>query len=144
MVDKVSKSFCFPIIEAEYPPDVKPDSAEGIDIPHALRYYSRLRFVYDLLPLLTASSSPHVVSILAGGKESAVDVNDLEVRKDFSLTKAAGNGTTQTTLAFEELARSYPTVSFVHKYPGIVNTGVIDRLLETAPGIWWGPAQVAR
>jgi hypothetical protein len=47
--------------------------------------------------------------------EKAIDINDLEVRNDFSLAKAASNGTTQTTLAFEELAKSYPSVTFIHK-----------------------------
>jgi hypothetical protein len=78
------------------------ESVEGIDVPHALRYYSRLRFVYNLLPLLNASSSPRVVSILAGGKEIAVNFDDLEFRNNFNGFQAAGNGATQTTLAFEE------------------------------------------
>ena len=120
------------------------ESAEGIDIPHALRYYSRLRFVYDLLPLLTASPVPRVVTILAGGQESAIDVNDLEVKNDFSLMKAAGNGTTQTTLALEELAKSYPSITFIHKYPGFVNTGVLDRLMATAKGVYAIPATLVR
>jgi NAD(P)-dependent dehydrogenase (short-subunit alcohol dehydrogenase family) len=91
------------------------ESAEGIDVPHALRYYSRLRFAYDLLPLLSESPSPRVISILAGGKESAIDLNDLEVHNDFSMVKAAANGTTQTTLAFEELAKTHPSISFIRK-----------------------------
>jgi hypothetical protein len=119
---------------------IVPESAEGIDIPHALRYYTRLRFVYDLLPLLTASPSPRVISILAGGKEKAIDINDLEVKNDFTFIKAAENGTTQTTLAFEELAKSYPSVSFIHKYPGFVNSGVLERLMATATGLYAIPA----
>lgn len=90
-----------------------PESPEGIDIPHALRYYSRLRFAYNLLPLLAASSSPRVISILAGGQESSLDLDDLEVKNNFNTFKAAANGTTQTTLAFEELAKSYPGVTFM-------------------------------
>jgi NAD(P)-dependent dehydrogenase (short-subunit alcohol dehydrogenase family) len=120
------------------------ESAEGIDIPHALRYYSRLRFVYDLLPLLTESPSPRVISILAGGKESAIDINDLEVHNDFTMVKAASNGTTQTTLAFEELAKAYPSITFIHKYPGFVNTGVIGRFLGTVTGVMAIPATIAK
>ncbi|KAE8447392.1 hypothetical protein EG329_010806 [Mollisiaceae sp. DMI_Dod_QoI] len=123
--------------------DSRVESVEGMDIPHALRYYTRLRFVYDLMPLLLESPNPRVVSILAGGQETAIDINDLEVRNDFSFMKAAKNGTTQTTLAFEELAKSYPSISFIHKYPGFVNTGVIARLLATAPGIFYYPATLA-
>jgi len=121
-----------------------PESVEGIDIPHALRYYTRLRFVYDLLPLLTASPVPRVISILAGGKEKAIDINDLEVKNDFTFVKAAENGTTQTTLAFEELAKSYPSITFIHKYPGFVNSGVLDRLMTTATGLYAIPAAIVR
>ena len=120
------------------------DTPEGIDVAQSLRYYSRLRFVHDLLPLLTASPVPRVISILGGGKENAIDLNDLEVKKDFSLAKAAANGTTQTTLAFEELASSYPSVTFIHKYPGFVNTGVIDPLMASASGIYAIPATIFR
>lgn len=115
-----------------------------MDIPHALRYYTRLRFAYNLIPLLQQSPNPRVVSILAGGQESEIDLNDLEVRNDFTFIKAAKNGTTQTTLAFEELAKSYPSISFIHKYPGFVDSGVLARLLNTAPGLLYYPAMFAR
>jgi hypothetical protein len=117
-----------------------PDSTEGIDIPHALRYYTRLRFAYSLLPLLLLSPSPRVISILSGGQESELDLTDLELKRDFSTLKAMKNGTTQTTLAFEELAKSYPSISFIHKYPGFVNTGVIGKLMGTTKGLWSLPA----
>src|SRR4051812_35988214 len=88
------------------------ESTEGIDIPHALRYYTRLRFAYNLLPLLNASPSPRVISILAGGKESVLNFDDLEFRNNFDGFKAAANGATQTTLAFEELAKTNSNITF--------------------------------
>jgi hypothetical protein len=120
------------------------ESTEGIDIPHALRYYTRLRFTYNLLPLLNASPSPRVVAILAGGKEIEVDFNDLEFCNNFNGFKAAGNGATQTTLAFEELAKTNPNITFIHKFPGFVATGVIDKLMGTAKGLYAIPATFAR
>ena len=120
------------------------ESSEGIDIPHALRYYTRLRFTYDLLPLLNASQSPRVVAILAGGKETEIDFSDLEFRNNFNGFKAAGNGTTQTTLAFEELAKTNPRITFIHKFPGLVATGVLDKLMGTASGLYAVPAAIAR
>ena len=119
------------------------DSSEGIDIPHALRYYSRLRFVYNLLPLLHASSNPRVISILAGGREKPIDVTNLELKRDFNAMTATTNGTTQTTLALEELAKSNPDITFIHKYPGFVDTGVLHRLMGTAKGIYVLPALFA-
>ncbi|KAJ8064334.1 hypothetical protein OCU04_006678 [Sclerotinia nivalis] len=120
------------------------ESSEGIDIPHSLRYYSRLRFAYDLLPLLQAAPNPRVISILAGGREKSIDLNDLEVKQNFSTIKAAGNGTTQTTLAFEELAKSNPRISFIHKYPGFVDTGAVGRLMSSTTGIYAIPATFFR
>lgn len=120
------------------------ESSEGIDIPHALRYYTRLRFAYNLLPLLNAATSPRVVAILAGGKEIELNFDDLEFRNNFNGFKAAGNGATQTSLAFEELAKTNPNITFVHKFPGFVATGVIDRLMGTVSGLWVLPATIAR
>lgn len=120
------------------------DSEEGIDIPQALRYYTRLRFTYNLLPLLRASPNPRVISILAGGGESELDLSDLELKANFSGLKAMQSGTTQTTLAFEELAKTNPSVTFIHKYPGFVNTGVLERLLRTTTGLWALPATFVR
>jgi hypothetical protein len=120
------------------------ESSEGIDIPHALRYYTRLRFTYNLLPILNASPSPRVVAILAGGKEVEINFNDLEFRNNFNGFKAAGNGATQTTLAFEELAKTNPNITFIHKFPGFVATGVIDKLMGTASGLYTIPATIAR
>lgn len=51
---------------------------------------------------------------------------------------------TQMTLAFEQLATSYPMISFCHVYPGFVNTGQLDRFMLTAKGIWTLPATMAR
>ncbi|KAB8299750.1 hypothetical protein EYC80_000003 [Monilinia laxa] len=120
------------------------ESSEGIDIPHSLRYYSRLRFAYNLLPLLKTAPNPRVISILGGGQEKAIDLNDLEVKQYFSMIKAAGSGMTQTTLAFEELAKSNPQISFIHKYPGFVDTGVVVRLMSSTKGIYAIPATFFR
>jgi hypothetical protein len=120
------------------------ESSEGIDVGLALRYYSRLRFVQNLLPLLDASASPRVIAILAGGKEGELDLHDLECKVNFSAIKAAGVGATQITLAFEELAKTHPKITFIHKYPGFVNTGALDKILDSVPGFLAIPAQLAK
>src|SRR5436190_19104892 len=65
----------------------EPESAEGIDILSSLSYYARLRIIYNLLPLLTASSNARVISVLAGGRERGLDINDLELRHNYSIKK---------------------------------------------------------
>lgn len=63
------------------------------------------------------------MSVLAPGEESVVDLDNLDLKTDFSLRKAATNAITMTDFTFEELAVANPTVSFVHAYPGVVKTG---------------------
>jgi hypothetical protein len=118
------------------------ETGEGIEVGLALRYYSRLRFVQNLLPLLDASASPRVIAILAGGKERELDLDDLECKVNFSAVKAAGIGATQTTLAFEELAKTHSKITFIHKYPGFVNTGAAGKILDSVPGILAIPARL--
>ncbi|KAK9236973.1 hypothetical protein V1525DRAFT_405206 [Lipomyces kononenkoae] len=120
------------------------ETSEGIDTLCALSYYVRLRLIYKLLPLLSASPHPRVVSILAGGSERDIDIEDLQVRKDYTLIKAIRTCTTQTTLAFEELAKSYPTITFCHVHPGFVVTGILNKFTHTAKGMWTLPATLAR
>ena len=91
-------------------------------------YYSRLRFTQQLLPLLHSASPQlaRVVSVLSPGNESAaLDLSNLDLKTNFSLGSAANHAITMTDLAFEELAKTNPTVSFVHAFPGGVKTGWI-------------------
>jgi hypothetical protein len=119
------------------------ETTEGIDIGLSLRYFSRLRFVYNLLPLLNTSATPRVIAILAGGRETEFDINDIECKNNFGAIMSAGVGTTLTTLAFEELAKTNPKITFIHKYPGFVNTGAAAKILNSVTGILAIPAQLA-
>lgn len=49
------------------------DTKEGLDPSMSTRYYSRLRAVQRLLPLLNAAPGPRVVSVLAAGEESPLN-----------------------------------------------------------------------
>ncbi|KAI9798273.1 MAG: hypothetical protein M1833_004845 [Piccolia ochrophora] len=120
------------------------ETSEGIDTLLSLSFYARLRTVHNLMPLLAVADLPRVISVLAGGKEGGLDVNNLEARENYSLKNAMTTAATQTTLAFEELAKSYPMVTFCHVYPGFVNTGQLDKLTGTAKGFWALPAVLAR
>lgn len=105
------------------------ETAEGLDAALTTRYYSRLRTVQGLLPLLNAAASPRVVSILAGGKEGAMDEKDLELRQpgNYSFISASMHSATMLTLSYEHLARENPRISFVHAFPGWVATPVFSR-----------------
>jgi NAD(P)-dependent dehydrogenase (short-subunit alcohol dehydrogenase family) len=110
-------------------------TSEGIDRLLSLRYYARIRTIENLLPLLKAAPSPRVLSILAGGLEGSTDFDDLDLQKNYSFTKAADQSGTMSTLALEELAKTNPEVSFIHQYPGIVNSELLDKFLGGTPGL---------
>ena len=101
------------------------ETTEGLDRKLTTNYYSRIRFTQQLLPLLQSASPQlsRVVSVLAPGTEDAIDLNDLDLKQNFSLRKAGAHAVVMTDFAFEELATKNPTVSFVHSYPGGVKTG---------------------
>lgn len=94
------------------------------------RYYSRIRITQLLLPLLNQSKSPHVLSILAGGKEGSIHEDDLglENPKNFSVGSGNAHGATMMTFALEHLASENPRISFVHAFPGIVATPLFNRI----------------
>jgi predicted membrane metal-binding protein len=56
------------------------DTVEGLDPSTSTRYHSRLRALQRLLPLLNATPSPRVVSVLAAGEESPLNEQDLDLR----------------------------------------------------------------
>jgi hypothetical protein len=69
---------------------------------------------------------------------------DLEFKKNYNGFKAASVGATQLTLAFEELAKTHPRVSWVHKYPGFVDTGTAGKILSSTTGAFNIPARAIK
>jgi hypothetical protein len=105
------------------------ESHEGIDKKMSLSYYSRMRFITNLLPLLTTAntSAPYFsrsLSILSAGWESTINLSDLELKTSFSLGKCADHTITMNSLMTPEFAKRNPGTSFVHSYPSSVNTGL--------------------
>lgn len=106
------------------------ETAEGVEIAQSLEYYSRVLFNLHLLPLLEAAETPRVVSVLAGGIErSTVDLDDLDLKKpgNFGGVKAQLQYTVMNTMALEKMAGENPNVTFIHSWPGWVNTGNVRR-----------------
>ncbi len=68
------------------------ETAEGIDKLLGLRYYSRFKYIYELLPLLRnakeAGEDASVLSVLASGMGRAIDVNDLGLKHSYQAYKA--------------------------------------------------------
>ncbi|KAI1865306.1 uncharacterized protein JN550_008354 [Neoarthrinium moseri] len=104
------------------------ESVEGLDKLTTIRHYGRTLFILNLLPLLNAAPSPRVVSVLGGGQEGPIFTDDLEFKdpKNYSLPKIAGASGTYVTLTLEQLQKRNPKISFVHAFPGLVKTNLIN------------------
>lgn len=98
-----------------------------------------MRFTQQLLPLLQSASPQlsRVVSVLAPGRESAAfDLKNPDLKTNFSLGNAANHAIIMTDFAFEEMAKTNATVSFVHAFPGLVNTGYTKEAGIVARTLW--------
>jgi NAD(P)-dependent dehydrogenase (short-subunit alcohol dehydrogenase family) len=104
------------------------ETPEGLDKKFALHYYSRMRFINQLQPLLdsaAANSLSRVVSILDPqvGLRLTPNFADLSLKTSFSLKNCALHASAMTNLTFARLASQHPKTSYVHAYPGFVDTG---------------------
>ena len=102
-------------------------SSEGLDKITSIRFYARMLFLVNLLPLLRASPSPRVISVLAGGQEGQLWPDDFPLEKHYSIAKAAGASASMTTFFLEELSKQPENekIVFVHLFPGLVtDTGL--------------------
>lgn len=120
------------------------ETVEGLDRKFAVHYYARMRFVQNLLPLLTAATqSPdpsstlsRVVSVLdpkigRTGALGQLNFSDLSLKNDFTLQNCARHASTMNNFTLEHFAQTHPDTSFVHAYPSMVNTGVMRGLGST-------------
>ena len=118
-------------LTAGYAPfGTRKETAEGLEIAQSLEYYSRMLFVLHLLPLLGEAEAPKVVSVLGGGLEWAtIDLDDLDLKKpgNFGGMKAQMQYIAMNTTSLEKLANDNPNVTFIHSWPGWVNTGNLRR-----------------
>ncbi|KAK9459481.1 uncharacterized protein V1516DRAFT_680016 [Lipomyces oligophaga] len=102
--------------------DLSTVTAEKLTAMQALSYYSRMRFIVNLLPLLQcAPSLRRVITVLAGTKEGPINPADIAGKK-VAPWKARGHLVSMMTLTLEKIASQAPTVSFIHDYPGAVKT----------------------
>ncbi|KAK7433264.1 hypothetical protein QQZ08_000200 [Neonectria magnoliae] len=103
------------------------DTAEGLPLITSLALYSRQRLTVNLLPLIQrASSLRRVVTVMAGTKEGPIFADDIAGRK-VPLLSARGHLCTALTLSLDALAREAPDVSFIHNFPGSVDTNLSRR-----------------
>ncbi|CAM1505943.1 Fc.00g115800.m01.CDS01 [Cosmosporella sp. VM-42] len=142
MVKKVENRLDLLFLTAGYAPfGGRNDTSEGIETTHALEYYGRALFIYRLLPLLRASPSPRVVSVLSGSLLSRRFIaNDLNLDKPgaFGGIQTQTQMGTMNTLTLDRLAAAEENsnISFIHNWPGAVDTGNMARYWKRS---FWSP-----
>lgn len=103
------------------------ETTEGIEVTQSLAYYLRILFILHLLPLLNKAAAPRVMGVLGGGLEWArgIDLDDLGLKKpgNFGFIKAQMQYAAMNTTTLEKLANDNPNVTFIHSWPGWVDTG---------------------
>ena len=104
------------------------ETTEGLDSFLSTTYYSRVRFILQLMPLLTASPTRpgHVISVYAGGFEDGTKPGDWPVglpsAESYGVTSVRKHTCFMTNFIFEELAaRHEGKLSLIHIYPGLVD-----------------------
>lgn len=103
------------------------ETVEGVDTVLSLRYYSRMRFATGLLPLLSASPCARVISVFAPGRgELSLKLDDLRVKEKYSVLKSISHPTFENTF-MEYLAATNPGASFLHIWPGFVQTQEMEK-----------------
>lgn len=109
-------------------PFITAATKEGLDAFLSTTYYSRVRFIMQLMPLLTASPVPgHVISIYAGGMEDGTAKPDelpigLPPPETYGITTVRKHTCFMKNFLFEELADQHAGhLSLSHIYPGLVD-----------------------
>ncbi|KAH7361083.1 hypothetical protein BKA65DRAFT_474195 [Rhexocercosporidium sp. MPI-PUGE-AT-0058] len=100
------------------------ETKEGLDTFMSQLYYSRMRFITQLLPLLLSSTLPaHIISVFGPGRDAKLIPEDLSLRspKNYGFMSSGSHAAYFKTFFMEHLAAQYSgKLSLVHYYPGLV------------------------
>ncbi|CAD6441492.1 38bb1569-5f64-43a4-9e03-073c7ad673a2 [Sclerotinia trifoliorum] len=117
------------------------DARGGVPFDIALQFYIRQRFITNLLPLLSKSRCPRVISLLLPGNDSPTYFETLDTSKKYLDTGSINHA---TSLLFSEYAKTHPEVTFINVFPGIINYDTWDRMGNPVQGVSWYPATVLK
>ncbi|EXJ89138.1 hypothetical protein A1O3_02202 [Capronia epimyces CBS 606.96] len=118
------------------------ETPEGVDRKMALHYYGKQLLIRELMPALKEDAKVVVVFDSVYGRPSKLDWNDLDLKKHFSLSKAANhcmvmNDVMVQFYAAQQQQQQQQTTSttatpnrrhFVHAWPGAVDTNLFTEL----------------
>lgn len=103
------------------------ETPEGLDVKMATHYYGRFMIIYDLLPTLNREGV-RVLNILAATTGGKIDVDDLDLKKTYSIKRCADFTVTYSDLMAQAFSEKAPLASFMHATPGVVATSLSDNL----------------
>ncbi|RLN05970.1 hypothetical protein BBO99_00007704 [Phytophthora kernoviae] len=102
------------------------ETREGLDVKMSTHYYGRFMLVHDLLEGLDRLGV-RVLNVLGAGRGGAPHLDDLDLKKEYSIKYCADATTLYSDLMAQSLSEHAPNASFMHVYPGFVNTGLFNR-----------------
>ena len=89
------------------------ETPEGIDVKLALHYYGRWKFVQGMLPSLCKArevgEEAKVMTMLGAGKGGAVELENLDLKKGYSLKAASDTANTNNDIIVSVSDRFYLT-----------------------------------
>jgi hypothetical protein len=105
-------------------PNQLSETSEDIHLLTALNYYSRIRFILNLVPLVQNAhpSLRRIISVGGGGSEGPVDASDFPALQ-VAMPDLRGHITSMVTLGLEKIAGDAPNITLIHDHPGSVYTG---------------------
>lgn len=102
------------------------ETAEGIDNKMALHYYGKQLLIRELLPALKDEAKVVIVLDAKRGAPSELTWDDLDLKTNYSLAKAAAHCLSMTDAMMQHFAATQGDAKrhFIHAYPGFVNTSL--------------------
>ncbi|KAE8987480.1 hypothetical protein PF011_g19563 [Phytophthora fragariae] len=102
------------------------ETKDGLDVKMSTHYYGRFMLVHDLLEGLNRPGV-RVLNVLGAGRGGAPHLDDLDLKESYSIKHCADATTLYSDLMAQALSEHAPNASFMHIYPGFVNTGLFNR-----------------
>ena len=97
-------------------------TVDGIDQKLQLHCFSRIYLAQKLAPEMKEGS--RILAVLSAGVHSRYEnyEQDFDLRKTYSIAKAANAAGFYLDVGFEKLSQAFPKLTFCHAAPGFVNT----------------------
>ncbi|KAG3114029.1 hypothetical protein PI125_g6801 [Phytophthora idaei] len=106
------------------------ETSEGLDVKMATHYYGRFMLIRDLLGRLICPGV-RILNVLGGGQGGYVDVDDLYLKRTYSLSRCAQATMQYSDLMAQSFSERAPKASFLHASPGFVSTTMRRHHQET-------------